>query len=379
MKLFLRKHNDRWFESLGFIGYESVGPFFAQDKRCAVVRDIKSADSVGVFSDISTVSNQLIELAKYPNIKYVFLLEVYHMWEEMHQGAGDSTWHVCVLEEGLKKRGVRLIHLHTNPLYKGGVYLDYMWNRQKAVYVNFNKYGYGDRDGEGDTHIGGVTDRMFRLAEIGVKSFKDTKVFLAPNRTNWRYLDYNDRIQKRIALRYFLEDYSGYISDPDRGVALEPQCPEDVVGVPQAGFEGFSPVHVRYYESSYVSIVIETLTYYADKTPVGGITEKSFTPLIQGHFLLPYGYPGMIEHIRKYGFTLPDWIDYSYDTIINDRERFHRYLQSVFGLLSKPLQELEALYKKDKWMLKFNREIFFNRPFDNLYEKVGIHNVFSYI
>ena len=52
-------------------------------------------------------------------------------------------------------------------------------------------------------------------------------------------------------------------------------------------------------------------------------TEKTFTPMCKGHFVLPFGTPGTIAHLKsEYGFEFPHWIDYGYDNL-PDVERAH--------------------------------------------------------
>lgn len=381
LRLFVRKRKHTKLDDLNFIGYNSIGPFFAQDNRfVTVTHDIEKADAVAFHITIDVTQEQIQEVKKYPNIKYVFGLHLYHMWEEMHDGIEYPYSNINVLENEFNKIGVHFIYLHTNPLCSKGIHFDYMWNRQKACYVDYEKYGYlRHYYEEVDSHIGGATQKMFQLARIDKKYSKNTKAFLAPMRTSLAIENFNERIFRRIALRYFIDEYDGYISDPDKGRTLECQSPEDIQDTPESGFEGFSPVHVKYYESSYVSIYVETLNYKLKEAPVCGLTEKTFTPLLQGHFVLPYGYNGLVHDIRGYGFLLPDWIDYSYDNIESDRHRFRAYLLSVKKLLSISLDDLEKYYEKDKWTLEFNRQILYDRPFDNLYEKVASLKYFSYI
>ena len=111
--------------------------------------------------------------------------------------------------------------------------------------------------------------------------------------------------------------------------------------------------------------------FYA--APIGftpTITEKTWDPLIKGHFILPYRYSGLISDIREYGFILPDWIDYEYDQILDDTARWQMFAQSVDKLLSKSITELQWLFDKHKPILEHNRDLFFMRPYDTLHDKI---------
>jgi hypothetical protein len=94
------------------------------------------------------------------------------------------------------------------------------------------------------------------------------------------------------------------------------------------------------------------------------VTEKSFDPLIQGNFVLPFGYPGLIKDILSYGFKLPNWIDYSYDSISDDNDRFYVYMESLKKLNDLPFDHLFNMATNDKAILEHNRSIFYSRPYD---------------
>jgi len=110
-----------------------------------------------------------------------------------------------------------------------------------------------------------------------------------------------------------------------------------------------------------VSVYTETLVIKG--RGVRSITEKTFDPLIQGNFILPFGYPGLIKDILSYGFKLPNWIDYSYDTVSDDDSRFDRYIESLKKLNDYSLDELFNMAKNDLNILEHNRSIFYSRPY----------------
>jgi hypothetical protein len=99
------------------------------------------------------------------------------------------------------------------------------------------------------------------------------------------------------------------------------------------------------------------------------ITEKTWDPLIKGHFIIPYAYQGMIQDLRDYGVKLPTWIDYSYDTA-DDTHRFEQYLQSVKQFLATDIQTLKKLYYQDQDILLHNRQLWFNAKHRNVYKSI---------
>jgi hypothetical protein len=134
---------------------------------------------------------------------------------------------------------------------------------------------------------------------------------------------------------------------------------------------GWYPVANRYYQTTFYSIYCETIPGMAEHSyPYKSITEKTWDPLIKGHFILPFGYQGLVDHIRSYGFKLPDWIDYSYDYIENDDLRFEAFIKSAEKLLEYSIYDLQRFHEKDRDMLLHNRRLFWEKPYDSLYDKV---------
>jgi len=146
-------------------------------------------------------------------------------------------------------------------------------------------------------------------------------------------------------------------------VANEPMLPDTL----KPGGIWYPPSY-QYYDSTIVSIYTETLVCKASGAKM--LTEKTLNPMIQGNFVLPFGYPGLLRDIEDYGFKLPTWIDYSYDIIDDDDERFAAYLDSIRILSQMPHEEMFELYVKDKHILEYNRQVILNKPYDDLHAMV---------
>lgn len=276
----------------------------------------------------------------------------------------------------LKNFTEKYFFVHTNMAYTNPrhIYFDHIFNRQKLYFTDYREeYNLNNR-----VYTYGCYKEIYNLPEI-IK-LENCKKFLSPTRT----YDYEnkvgepDKYLRRFMLRDLLykHDADGYISHPTIGQTLFPNRTEDEAKVmnifnkiPNVGGLWY-PIGDTYYQTSFVSIYVETITMNIELGDSTIVTEKTFDPLIKGHFILPFGYQGIINDIKNYGFKLPDWIDYSFDTIKNDDDRFESYLNSVNKLLQYSVEELMNLFNKDIDILHHNRQVFFDRPYDKLYPKV---------
>jgi hypothetical protein len=226
--------------------------------------------------------------------------------------------------------------------YESFIYTDFLFNRSHTMHFDnelvkahwdsaTEKNHWWRHPSDGETS--GFPSTMFELTPDHkiirrLTKFKNfcnrnreitQKIFVAPNLSR-RATAGNDgtilRSTLRTKLGKLLYDYQGYIGDISQGTALVPHRDSyddfDILGI--NGW-GFSPPHNDYYDSSSISIYIETLTYnevHASRC----ITEKTFTPMCKGHFVLPFGTPGTIDHLKsEYGFEFPHWLDYEYDNL----------------------------------------------------------------
>jgi hypothetical protein len=129
------------------------------------------------------------------------------------------------------------------------------------------------------------------------------------------------------------------------------------------------PISNEFYEDSYTSIFIETVT--ENKVAILA-SEKTFDPLIKGHYVIPFGVTNYVKWLREhYNFVFPEWIDYSYDSEVDDDDRFDLYLESVKKYIELSEESVEKWVNQDSWMLEHNRKVFYNRPYDSLYETVN--------
>jgi len=256
---------------------------------------------------------------------------------------------------------------------------DYLFNRQKAYFVEYDKFDLTDRL---NTQLS--SKKMFELDDIPNFSnytdiwnrnpYHNFKKFLLSN----RYLpERNDNFGRNLyrtrIIKEKADDLDCYWSNWDINNLnlLNPQ--ERIFKNFQDMYEkfgGWAPVANSYYQTSFVSVYVETLTQH-DNTKNSVVTEKTFDPLIKGHFILPFGYKGLIADITtRYKFKLPDWIDYSYDDISDIDERFDAFLSVFDQLRQKPVEYFVDQQINDREILEHNRQVFFKKPYDSLYQKI---------
>jgi hypothetical protein len=355
----LKVYYEEYFTTNWLFDYGHCLPFLIENESFDLTMDINEADVIPILHMWS--ADEIKQ--QYEHIKKIYINQVILImgWTHISEaGSLDKIWDKYKKQFADITDKIYLVHPYTNAEY--GIYYDGFWNIQKAIFSDYDKYKVKNA-----YFINDATEKMYELNPI--HKAKGVKKFLSPNRVQ---LDTpGDRHYKRIALQYILGFEDGYVNDPLKGSIFWPQEPTGEGGV---GFSVFHPIHNRYYETSFLSIYVETLTHKTTNAEENEqyrcVTEKTWNPLIKGHFILPYGYCGLIEDIKAYGFLLPDWIDYSYDSIEFDIDRFDAYIRSVKQFLTRSHDELLELFNRDTYILEYNRNLFFERPFDSLYEKI---------
>jgi hypothetical protein len=125
---------------------------------------------------------------------------------------------------------------------------------------------------------------------------------------------------------------------------------------------GYSPPHNEYYRNSFISIYGETIE-------VGGsiaVTEKTYDPLIKGHFVLPFSTSGFINHLKTLGFKFPDFIDYSYDSVVNNDSRYQMYASEINRLMTMDIDTWRQHYSDNYDIIHHNQLIFHEKPYERI-------------
>jgi len=173
----------------------------------------------------------------------------------------------------------------------------------------------------------------------------------------------------REDLGNYLENWPGFLGDTGKGTFLVGQgSTKHLSDHLSCKVSGFLPIHNAYYENSVVSIFTETIVTTLLDDPnvttrflqkVTGLTEKTFMPLIKGHFILPFGHQHLVTTLQQdYLFQFPSFIDYSYDSEPNDLIRYHLFKQEVARVLNTEPSQLFKEKVLNKHILERNRNLF---------------------
>jgi hypothetical protein len=350
--------------------YKNFIPIDIEKKDWALVNNIQDAQFIYIMGDKILAPNAptsvfLNTIIKIKNLNLrpeqkLLIFDVFHI-NDMRDDQAAYSYTRDILQKEIPNE-FAIIHTNfANPLE---IKYDFLWNRQKIYFTDYNYIDLSYR-----TYTNNSDARNFQLTKIQKtnESYCELKKFLCPIRTYPQYDD-QPRIQYRKRLREFIEKYSneGYYSNPHCGTILPSENNKPEINLIEGGWY---PIANSFYNKTFFSIYVETLTRGYPNS-YRSITEKTWDPLIKGHFILPFGYKGLIDHIRSYGFHLPDWIDYSYDQIEDHEERFEKFLASAEKLMNYSTIELMNLYNRDRWMLVMNRDLFWTRPYDSLHDKV---------
>lgn len=243
------------------------------------------------------------------------------------------------------------------------IFYDFCLNFAKVHFVDYNKYDLQ----HGRLWTSNSTQKSFELRHIA--PLLPQKKFLVPNNVRPDTGEFKEFA--RAELRKITSDDECYFSDFQRGITLDSE--ED--GLNECYTDqgaGFVPIANKYYVDSVVSVYVETVggTNRVENA-AGAVTEKTFVTLLKGHFILPFSSVGFVSFLKThYGIKFPEWIDYSYDSIDNDKDRLRAYLKVVKELKKLPLDHLTRLANNDIEIRKYNRKLIANFPYDSLYDKV---------
>jgi hypothetical protein len=206
---------------------------------------------------------------------------------------------------------------------------DFMWNRIKAYYtasipeeLYLHHYSYGN----------------YKLFELDFERPRHKK-FLSMTGREYGY---------RTHLYNFVKEYDGYVSNRSLGITLEGN---NVMGA-------FNPAPNDFYLDSYFSCYVES---NCQQQNLIHVTEKTFEPLIKGHFILPVSNPGTIRRLRDLGFAFPTFIDYSFDEELDIVKRFELIKQEFIRLLTV---DWPMLYKDNQAILLHNQRCIHTVPYD---------------
>jgi len=340
---------------------------FARDRhKFSYTDNLDEADIVCVISSFNQSSETYSKLK--PN---QILLELDNLFHVDH-GSGIDL--LDDLHNKLQNKNIptkKIIIAHKNQFIKDKKYLyyDILFQREKLYCLDYSD----DIDLDKQIWTLYCDKGIYDLTDINFP-YQRSKNILCPSRIyKFNSDNYHERMNYRIKLRDFLYKNNfgrGYISESNNGAIFNPNTLNPYVLERLLNQRGgfWYPSSNVYYNNTYVSVYGETIANYCN---VMCATEKTFDPLIKGHFILPFARPFFIKQLKDYyGFKFPNWIDYSYDDIINNDERFEQYLKSVKNIINLSFEDLHKLAITDTEILHHNRNVFKNAIAESFYDKL---------
>lgn len=386
MKIFIKDSDDAYQVTplLGLTRSHDIA-FHLEKNHWTFVKSIKEADIIPVMNapfktylnDTITLEDQFKFVKSLRNDQYILMLYYTHASEIFNIDVKNrylAKW--SPLTENVLS--VDLNSVTQNNGHKH-IYTDFSFNLVKALFTEYEMYDFKP----GRLWTGHTSKSSFVLDDISY--FRPIKRFLIPNiiRSTGTLselmagsLTDADRTEfKEVARRAIsdkiIKDEDCFYSDHTRNIFLDPEeSSEYFLARYNPTGSNLIPIKNSYYTESIVSVYGETIG--TGKYGVNAITEKTYIPLVKGHFIMPFSYKGIIKDIENSGFKLPKWIDYSYDLIDNDLERLDAFISSVLKLREMSLADLTALANNDIDIIKYNRNLFFAKPYDSLYNKVKL-------
>lgn len=247
------------------------------------------------------------------------------------------------------------------------LHVDFLFNRTKAYYSQFPFM-----PGTFKWYYAGIGRYVVPEPRRGIDK---SKIFLAPNKTHkktrGRTLTYRVKL-----VEFLIENFKhlGFVGNADDTpeLVLYSQSAAPELAVLPPGFTTTDPVdyriglynppHVHYYNESFISIYGETIETGTSILA----TEKTYDPLIKGHFILPFSSSGLISHLKTLGFKFPAFIDYSYDNVLDDNQRFKAYVDEISRLLNLNSDVWPTEYFNNRGLIDHNRKLFWKRSYDQI-------------
>jgi len=288
---------------------------------------------------------------------HVFVLfQIFHIDHFMDMNYTQDN--IKKLRSVLPTKKIIIVHTDINQIDRhNAIYYDHMFDRQKLYCTDYDK----GISLPGRVWTYGCSKELYSINPIEKKLFKK---FLAPMRIYHWNSTVSPRMMYRKKIKQFLsKQKDSYITDNNTSAAFLPNAVDETVLINITGERGgiWYPISDIYYNTSLINVYTETLVLTSDGVRL--ITEKTYDPLIKGNFILPFGYSGLIQDILGYGFKLPTWIDYSYDKIVDDDDRFTAYMESLYKLSECTTKKLFHQAMNDWDILEHNRLVFYSRPY----------------
>lgn len=240
---------------------------------------------------------------------------------------------------------------------------DFMFNRTKAYY---SQYPFSPGVVKWYSH----GQPSYIAPDLPSPEHKK-KIFVAPCKTYPESPRFSRTRLRDFLLQHQARGYLGNI-DEDPNLFLYPHIEfpwtNDISEIESQtrplsyNWWGYSPPHNEYYKNTFISVYSETIEYGDNII----ITEKTYDPMLKGHFILPFSNHRFVEYVTNLGFKFPDFIDYSYDNIVDNEQRLQAYFDELQRLINMPLDQWRQNYSNNIKLLRHNQLMFHNRPYDRV-------------
>lgn len=308
---------------------------------CNVVADDSATE---LWIDFHAIwSYEMLLLAKnkdpMPLIKHPEIIEsakTIVLYDWMHGQWKIEEYQLEWVRNLVKQKPLTWITLNPKPV-EGvkTIHFDYYWNRTKRAFL--------------DKHP------IHKL--YGVENFQQYPIHT--NHRQKKYLTYNlrDNEDYRMALKDKLtKNYDGFYNDLSQNIWLEANTPHPTGHT----YSGVAPPGRYYYDESYVTCLIET-QHLGTKSHL--VSEKTYDNLIQGRGVLNFATPGFYGFLQNQGWQLPNGIDWSWDTIDNDRLRLNAYFDEIGKLFGRSLEDLHAWFLSNIDCWEQNQQMLASKPY----------------
>ena len=312
---------------------------------------------IAVFTLINDYSKQVDILVN--KSKIYISMEIWNVYEDQYT---DEHWH-----EWLKQPNTYIISNSFSKLDPDRViYVDFLFNRTKAYYEKF-KF----RPNTMKWYHGG--NKCYTVPNLDVDNTR-SRIFMSPVRVvpdaqmHLRPQKYRRKFYKDIIANY---GHLGYYPDPIMYTNLDFDLDENIENIvnsskqPKKLRPGYTPPHNAYYNDTFISFYVESLEHGQSTA----VTEKTYDPLVKGHFILPFSTAHFVEHLKDLGIKFPPnnrVIKYHYDSIEDNEERYQAWRQEMIRLLDISVADWHNIRIRFKDILKHNQEWIFKRDYDRV-------------
>ena len=338
---------------------------FAFDKRWTFTAIPEEADIVPLLHQYREVAKKQYDyfLKKFNADTPVVLIGLlFHDEEEKYENGIQDSLKVY-LE---RYNNITILSTAYNTPYNNVKFYDFLWNRTKGLYgfdyLNIEK-------AENSPWLWNYSLDIFSL-EQGEKNIRYN--ILCPNKAYYGKEEEGPRLEYRAALHELVRQNKWgnvLISDPDNGnIFYTDNWQEKYRNTIQKGGT-YAPIANRYYAESLVSAYVESVTI-GHPNLVRTITEKTWEPLLKGHFILPFASPGIVQELKSRGFKFPNFINYEYASVTDDKKRWNGFLVEFQKIQKLSVDQLKNLYNDNIHVLQHNRKLFETIPYDDLYDKI---------